>query len=218
MKFLEKLVMIIALLSISSSAFSQFSANAHLGYRINFSDYKNNLNFGAMGEYIIASEKNQVYLGFDYYFPASSDGYVNGYDIMNGTSTTLPAKIKASYFSISFGAKRYLAGDAEDEFGFYIRGGLGLNYGSSTAVPDSYDENLYAVYPDDLEKVKLSSLTLNIGLGYEKEFDFGYVFAEGNVNLNTTSANASVDLGEESYWSLPGAFIVQAGVRIPIDF
>lgn len=218
MKLFKKLSVVIALACMSTSVYSQLSVNSHIGYRINFGDYKNNINLGVLGEYIISSEKNMVYLGFDYYLPSNQEGSINAFDMSTGNTTTLPAKYKSSYYSIVFGAKRYLAGDAEDDFGFYARAGLGLNYGSTTPTPDSYDENVYSVYNGDTEKVKLSSLSINLGLGFEKEFDFGYVFAEGNVNLNTTSSDATIDIGAESYWNLPAAFILQAGVRIPIDF
>ena len=213
MKLFKKLMLVIAIGCMSSNVYSQLSLNSHLGYRLNFSGYSNNLNLGVLGEYIVKSEKNMVYLGFDYYFPSGQEGSVNAYNMLTSSSTALPAQFKTSYFSILFGAKRYLAGDAENDFGFYARAGIGLNYGSTKADPDSYDDNIYNINESELEKIKLSSLSINLGLGFEKEFDFGYVFGEGNLNLNTNSVN---DL--EVAWNLPAAFIIQAGVRFPISF
>jgi len=213
MKSLKQFIAIIVFAIISSSAFSQLSINPHLGYRLNFGEYSNNINLGFNGEYMLNNEKNVLYLGVDYYLPSSTDGTIVAYSMQDGTQESLPAAYKTNFFSISFGGKRYFAGDAEDDFAFYMRAGLGLNYGSTKAEPESYDQNLFAVSEESLEKIKLSSMSINLGLGYEKEFDFGYVFAEGNLNLNATSVN-----DVEVAWSLPAAFIIQAGVRFPIYF
>ncbi len=205
------------LLSVSQKASAQIRLGGYAGFLHLFGGTGiNTMGLGITGEYG-SSDRVSYHGGIGYYFPATITDYTYGYAMSNQTSPSqieIPIEQKISFINAFVGAKYYLVGEFEDDFGLYGLGEAGLIVAPAKTTVGTYDESLYYTTTDNNESTTLSNFTVNIGLGTEFNIGVGFLFADLKFNIPAVQYNSRTGA---SGLEIPGSLGMNAGFKIPLD-
>ena len=192
---------------LCSESFAQISVGAQGSYLSIGSESITSPGLGIRGEYGI-SEKAAFTGSVNYYFGITENLSFNA----TGSSDqiSVPVTHDLSFLHLSLGAKYYVAGSYDSEFGLYGMFGLGYMIAPSKLTYSDFDRTEYSL-DNELGDENLSNFTINLGVGVEKSFDTFAIFAEGRVALPANEQN-----GVAIEFDIPASTSLQLGVRVPI--
>lgn len=212
MKLFKILAVALPLAFLSQTSDAQISVGAQVNYLNFFGDLEYSpIGFGARFDY--AKDDRTVITGAVNFYLPKKETYTTiataNDNFTNPQTVSIDAEQKVKTTHITVGAKRYFAGDVEDDGGFYglVEAGIMLVPVTVTYedAPSGYSG------PEDAEE-KFGNFTLNFGIGGEIDLDFGYLFGEAKLTL---PANQQGDTIVEI--TIPASVNIAAGVRIPFD-
>lgn len=165
-----------------------------------------------IGEY---SAENYSFRGsFNYNFPKTSSGEVEGYALSSVTVPsyhTATSNTKVTILTLAADAKYLFGSDADyTTGGLYGFGGLGLSFaGLTTTLENTNSDYDYGVSD---EKEVFTQFLFRLGLGYDYRMDFGSIFGEGILSIPMNKVN-----GEFVEITIPTSYGFQFGVRFPLS-